>query len=54
LNSPNEILVVRLGAHGDARTSAHLTLPAGTKPETGVEAVQQLLRDKKVIVDYQI
>jgi bifunctional enzyme CysN/CysC len=54
LNSPNEILVVRLGDHGDARTSAHLTLPAGTKPETGVEAVQQLLREKKVIVDYQI
>jgi bifunctional enzyme CysN/CysC len=54
LNSPHEILVVRLGDAADVRIPAHLTLPAGTDPEAGVDAVCKLLRDKKVIVDYQI
>jgi bifunctional enzyme CysN/CysC len=54
LNSPHEILVVRLGGAADANIAAHLTLPAGTVPEDGVEAVRKLLREKKVIVDYQI
>ena len=54
LNSPHEILVVRLGETADVRIPAHLTLPAGTEPEAGVEAVRQLLREKKVIIDYQI
>jgi bifunctional enzyme CysN/CysC len=54
LNSPNEILVVRLGPAGEARIPSHLTLPAGTEPDAGVEAVCHLLREKKVILDYQI
>ena len=54
LNQPHEILVVRLGETADARFAAHLTLPAGTDSNTGVQAVCQLLREKKVIVDYQI
>ncbi|HBA83794.1 MAG TPA: adenylyl-sulfate kinase [Verrucomicrobia bacterium] len=54
LNSPHEILVVRLGGTADASIPAHLTLPAGTDPETGVEAVRKLLMEKKVILDYQI
>jgi bifunctional enzyme CysN/CysC len=54
LNSPNEILVVRLGPAGEARIPLHLTLPAGTEPDAGVEAVCHLLREKKVILDYQI
>ncbi len=54
LNSPNEILVVRLGVAGDSRIPSHLTLPAGTEPDAGVEAVCHLLREKKVILDYQI
>ncbi len=54
LNSPNEILVVRLGAAGDSRIPSHLTLPAGTELDIGVEAVRKLLREKNVILDYQI
>lgn len=54
LNSPNEVLVVRLGPADDARFPAHLTLPVGIAPEAGTAAVCQLLREKKVIVDYQI
>ncbi len=54
LNSPNEILVVRLGEASDVSMPAHLTLPAGVEPDTGVAAVCRLLREKKVIVDYQI
>jgi bifunctional enzyme CysN/CysC len=54
LNSPHEILVVRLGPAGEARIPSHLTLPAGTEPDAGVEAVCKLLREKKVILDYQI
>jgi bifunctional enzyme CysN/CysC len=54
LNSPHEVLVVRLGEAADACTPAHLRLPAGTDPAAGVEAVCRLLREKKVIADYQI
>ena len=54
LNSPHEILVVWLGDAAEARMPAHLTLPAGTDPAAGVEAVRRLLREKKVILDYQI
>ncbi|MEI6809345.1 MAG: GTP-binding protein [bacterium] len=54
LNSPHEILVVRLGEAGDARIPAHLTLPSGTAMTAGIEAVRRLLCDKKVIVEYQI
>ncbi len=54
LNSPHEILVVRLGEMAGVCIPAHLTLPAGTNPETGVAAVQKLLLEKNVIPDYQI
>jgi bifunctional enzyme CysN/CysC len=54
LNSPHEILVVRLGEAAEAPFPAHLTLPAGTGLEAGVEAIRKLLREKKVILDYQI
>jgi bifunctional enzyme CysN/CysC len=54
LNSPHEILVVRLGEAAEARIPAHLTLSADTGPDAGVEAVRRLLREKKVIIDYQI
>lgn len=54
LNQPHEILVVRIGETAPARFPAHLTLPVGTEPETGVAAVCKLLMDKKVILDYQI
>lgn len=54
LNSPNEILVIALGGGADSRIPAHLTLPDGTEQETGVEAVCRLLREKQVIMDFQI
>jgi bifunctional enzyme CysN/CysC len=54
LNSPNEILVIRVGEGADSAIKPHLTLPAGVEPGAGVEAVRQLLREKKVIIEYQI
>ena len=46
--------VVKVGDTAETRIPAHLTLPAGTAPEAGVQAVYKLLQEKKVIVDYQI
>ena len=54
LNSPNEILVVRLGEEAEGCVPVHLTLPSGTDADTGVDAVRRLLREKNVIIDYQI
>lgn len=54
LNSPNEILIVRVGEAAEAAVTAHLTLPPGVEPGQGVEAVRKLLREKKVILEYQI
>ncbi len=54
LNSPHEILVVRLGEMLGTRISPHLTLAADTAPEVGATAVRKLLYDKKIIADYQI
>ncbi len=54
LNSPHEILVVTAGPTGEGRLPAHLSLPEGMSTEAGVKAVQQLLREKNVILDYQI
>lgn len=50
--SPPNDLSDRYILRGDI--PSHLTLPAGTEPNAGVEVVRKLLREKKVIVDYQI
>jgi bifunctional enzyme CysN/CysC len=54
LNSPNEILIVRVGEAVDSAIKAHLVLPAGVDPGVGIESVRKLLREKKVIIEYQI
>ncbi len=54
LNSPNEILIIRLGEAADSLVKAHLTLPMGVDPGAGIEAIRKLLREKKVIIEYQI
>jgi bifunctional enzyme CysN/CysC len=54
LNSPNEILIIRLGEAADSLVKAHLTLPMGVDPGAGIEAIRKLLREMKVIIEYQI
>ena len=54
LNSPHEILVVRLGEGGEGGVQGHLALPAGVDPAGGVEAIRRLLLEKKVIIEYHI
>ena len=54
LNSPHEILVVKLGETADLGMQAHLALPAGIDLKAGVEAVLELLREKKVTLEYHI
>ena len=54
LNSPQEIIVAEVGSSGLETFRPDLSFPAGTDPEEAVAAVAGLLREKKVIPDYQI
>ncbi|TAN38679.1 MAG: adenylyl-sulfate kinase [Verrucomicrobia bacterium] len=54
LNSPHEIMVINIGENSFNRFEPALNLAADTPVTTGVEAVWNLLRQRHVIVDYQI
>jgi bifunctional enzyme CysN/CysC len=54
LNTPNEILTVNVGESTFARSVPNLNLDGRSDVGRGVEAVCALLREKKVILDYQI
>ena len=55
LNSPNEILVVRIGDENRPdRRRADLSLVAEDSPEQAVEKIKALLRTHHVITDYSI
>ncbi|OGV70473.1 MAG: adenylyl-sulfate kinase [Lentisphaerae bacterium RIFOXYA12_FULL_48_11] len=54
LNSPHEILVVNIGENKFNSLVPDLNLEAGAKAGAAVEAVFSLLRQKKVLLDFQI
>jgi len=54
LNSPNEILVVRIGENGLTGFNPNLCLEAAMDTQAGVKAICALLREKKVILEYHI
>lgn len=54
LNSPNEILVINVGENSFSRFVPQLNIAEHTATEEAVERALTLLRQKKVIVDYQI
>jgi len=54
LNQPGEILVVNVGENRLSEYKPSLCLEVASEPSVGVAAVCALLREKNVILDYQI